>query len=216
MRIILEGHSEGTISVVGTAHNGKEAVALAADTGPDVILMDIRMPVMDGVEATRLIHESHPEIRIMILTTFDDDDLVFSALKNGASGYVLKNIEPEDLVASVRAIQQGTLQMSPAIGEKLLKQALDGMRRQRLEDAEYHGRINYMTSIIPSLTRREAEVLDLVVRDLDNAEIAEELGIAQQTVRNYVSIIYGKIGVADRNHAKRLVRRLLADGSQTG
>ncbi len=216
MRIILEGSAEPRIKVVGIAGNGEEAIRMAGSCRPQVILMDVRMPVVDGVEATRAIHARYPEIRIMILTTFDDDDYVLNALNNGASGYVLKNLEPADLIASVKAVCQGTLQMSPAVGEKLLRQALEGQRQRQQTDEKYHGRINYMMSLLPSLTRREAEVLDLVLQDLDNMEIGDRLGIAPQTVRNYVSLVYGKIGVADRNHAKRLVRDLFTRDNHAG
>ena len=116
MKIVLEGHARGEMEVVGIAYDGAEAVKLVDESGADVVLMDVRMPIMDGVEATRRIHADHPEVRIMILTTFDDDDEVHDALAAGAAGYVLKEIQPEDLVVAVKAVCSGSYLISPSVG----------------------------------------------------------------------------------------------------
>jgi DNA-binding NarL/FixJ family response regulator len=213
MKIILEESKSFPIEVVGLAPDGKEALRMSSLYSPHVVLMDVRMPVMDGVEATRHIHAKHPGIKIMILTTFDDDDYVFKAMENGASGYILKNMQPEDLISSIKAVYTGTFQMSPAIGEKLVKHALEGQNQLRKKDAEDHAQLNYLAALLPAMTRREIEVLFYILMDLDNHEIAERLSIAPQTIRNYVSIIYGKLGVVDRNHAKRVIRERASQDS---
>ena len=176
---------------------------------PDVILMDVRMPVMDGTEATRRIHRAHPEIKILVLTTFDDDDYVFNALDAGAIGYVLKNVKPDQLVTAIRAVHAGDYFVSPAVGYKLVQRAQEGVQMGRREAAQFQGELNFIQSKFESLTRREAEILHLLLRDFDNREIAERLFIAEQTVRNHVSVIYTKLGVGDRTHAKRAAKAAL-------
>jgi DNA-binding NarL/FixJ family response regulator len=200
MKIVLEGYGDRDIEVVGIAYDGAEAVALVHATRPDVVLMDVRMPVMDGVEATRLIHEALPLVRIMILTTFDDDEYVRDALSHGAVGYVLKEIQPNELVAAVKAVAAGSYLISPSVGIRLASKAA--------RDAGSPPR-ELLNETFPGLSRREAEVLDLMLRSYDNHEIAGALGIAEQTVKNYTSTLYAKLGVADRLHAIRLVRRRL-------
>ena len=129
LQIILKGHGSDEISVVGIAANGREALERVAALEPDVVLMDVRMPVMDGVEATRLIHERHPGIKILILTTFDDDQYVSDALGSGAQGYVLKNVKPDDLVTSIKAVHSGNLYVSSDVGTRLIRHAQAGMQR---------------------------------------------------------------------------------------
>ncbi len=208
VRIILEAHGSGEIEVVGIAADGRQAVDMVERDPPDLVLMDVRMPVMDGVEATRLIHERHPEVRILILTTFDDDDYVHTALGGGAVGYLLKNLQPDELVSAVRAAYRGTFLVSPAVGRKLVRQAHEGASRAGQSDAHYHGELNFLRAHFRTLSKREAEVLSLILQDLDNREIAERLGIAEQTVKNYTSIVYEKLDVTDRIHAIRLVKEL--------
>jgi DNA-binding NarL/FixJ family response regulator len=211
MEIILRGYGTGEISVVDISANGQEAVAKVERARPDVILMDVRMPVMDGVEATRIIHDRFPEIKILILTTFDDDQYVYDALKNGAIGYVLKNVKPDDLVASIRTVYAGNLTVSSAIGYRLVQRASEGALLSGQRQMEYQGDINFLLRHFDSLRSREAEILNLIMMDLDNRQIAEHLFIAEQTVRNYISSIYTKMGVDDRAHAKQRVKEVLLE-----
>jgi DNA-binding NarL/FixJ family response regulator len=207
--IILKGYGAEDIAVVDISTNGAEAVRKVAKAAPDVILMDVRMPVMDGVEATRIIHEKHPGIKILILTTFDDDQYVYNALNNGAIGYVLKNVNPEELVSAIKTVYAGNLTVSSAIGYRLVKNAAAGVRMDAQRNVEYQGDLNFLLRHFENLRSREAEILNLIMADYDNRQIAETLFLAEQTVRNYISVIYTKIGVSDRAHAKQKVKELL-------
>jgi DNA-binding NarL/FixJ family response regulator len=202
LKIVLEGYGNGEIEVTGVAYNGQEAVDLVEKTMPDLVLMDVRMPVMDGVEATRLIHNRYAQTKIMILTTFDDDDYVQHALANGAVAYVLKEIRPEELITAVKAVHSGSYLISPSVGSKLVNK----IGSDTTERSKYEKQILELKKYFPSLSHREAEVLYLITQSYDNHEIAEELFIAEQTVKNYVSVIYTKLGVSDRVHAVRLVK----------
>jgi DNA-binding NarL/FixJ family response regulator len=186
------------ISVVGIAHNGMEAVKLVEKYKPQIVLMDVRMPILDGVEATRVIHEKFPEVYVIMLTTFDDDTYVKKALSYGAVGYLLKDIAPSELIASLRAIKKGPVLISPSVAAKLLDHAYGGGFHKNDSDRE---------TFLKSLSRREREILDLMAQGYDNREIASELTIAEQTVKNHVSIIYDKLGVRDRVQAIQYVIR---------
>ena len=170
--------------MVATAENGEQAVQLALEHNPDLILMDIRMPVMDGVEATRRIHEAAPDIYILVLTTFDDDDYVHDALSYGAVGYLLKNIPSKMLLESIRAVMSGTILLSPDIVSHLVKPPAK-------KDAE-------RPFPVEKLSHREREVLFLMSRGYDNSAIAERLYLSEQTVKNHICHIYGKLGVNER------------------
>jgi DNA-binding NarL/FixJ family response regulator len=207
--IILKGGDDGEITVVDTCSNGEEAVRRVERANPDVILMDVRMPVMDGVEATRIIHARFPEIKILILTTFDDDQYVYDALSNGAIGYVLKNVKPDELISSIKTVYAGNLTVSSAIGYRLVQNASEGAKRNAFRQAEYQGDINFLRRHFDNLRSREAEILNLIMMDYDNRQIAEQLFIAEQTARNYISVIYAKIGANDRSHARQKVKELL-------
>jgi DNA-binding NarL/FixJ family response regulator len=196
LRVVLEGHGKD-IEVVGVAYDGQEAVDLVPAARPDIILMDVRMPRLDGVSATREICRRFPGTRVVMLTTFDDDEYVRDALANGAVGYILKNIRPEELVSVIMAVHSGALLPSPAA---------PGLGRAASGGGVRAAEVNFLLSRFADLSRREAQVLALVAENLDNHEIAEKLGIGEQTVRNYVSRIYTKLGVADRLHAIQLVR----------
>lgn len=193
LKCVLEERAED-VSVVGVARDGHEAVHLAMKLQPDVILMDVRMPRLDGVEATRRIHELYPRIKIVMLTTFDDDDYVEVALKLGAIGYLLKNIPPDELIRSLRAVRSGVTQISPEIVAKLVTRT-DGGRD--LEPA----------SALESLTRREREILELLLDAWENREIAEHLGLSDQTVKNHVHSLYEKLGVSNRVQLIKVLRR---------
>ena len=158
IEIILRTYGKTGIAVAGIAENGSQAVRMAERLRPDVILMDVRMPVMDGTEATRRIHRAHPEIKILVLTTFDDDDYVFNALDAGAIGYVVKNVKPDQLVTAIRAVHAGDYFVSPAVGYKLVQRAREGARMGPGDPTQYHGELNFIQSKFERLTRREAEI----------------------------------------------------------
>ena len=170
------------IEVVGQAAHGQEAIALAASTNPDVILMDIRMPTLDGVHATREISKRHPNVKVVMLTTFDDDEYIADALLAGAMGYLLKNLPPQQIIAAVKGVVNGVAQFSAAITPKL------------------HGPSRKIASL-DSLTERECEVLALLGRGKSNREIATTLNITEGTVKNYVSKILQTLNLRDRTQA---------------
>ena len=202
LKTVLELRGQD-IEVVGLAYNGIEAVAAAERLNPDVILMDVRMPKMDGVEATKIIHSRMPRIRIMMLTTFDDDAYVHDALEGGAVGYLLKNMPSEDLLHSLRAVNRGTLQLSPAVADQLVKPR-DGKDRKPTEAEDPPGEDRCYP--IEILSRREREVLYLMSRGYDNVQIASRLFIAEQTVKNHISRIYNKLQIHDRMSVMKAAR----------
>ncbi|MFH1634491.1 MAG: response regulator transcription factor [Chloroflexota bacterium] len=177
------------LRVVGQAANGREALALVAEQSPDVVLMDVRMPGMNGVTATREISLHYPDTRVIVLTTFDNDEYVFESLKAGASGYLLKNADPDYLAAAIRAVHGGDSILDPAVTDKVIRRAT----RPGTEPA-----------LTGRLTPREREVLRLMAAGDSNAEIAEHLCLAEGTVKNYVSHVLGKLGARDRAGAVRL------------
>lgn len=191
------------IEVVGLAYNGKEAVEAAERLGPDIILMDVRMPVMDGVQAASYIHGVLPDIRIMMLTTFDDDAYVHDALKGGAVGYLLKNMPSDDLISSIRAVNAGTMQISPSVAAQLVsgnrEERPPGPKREEPAGEE-------IVYNIDSLSRREREILYLMSRGYDNSHIAARLFLADQTVKNHISRIYNKLNIHDRMAAMKAAR----------
>lgn len=174
------------IEVVGEAGNGQEAVAQAETLYPDVILMDLAMPKMDGIEATRQIKASQPESRILVMTSFAADDKVFPAIKAGALGYLLKESAPEDLVQAIHQIHRGESSLHPTIARKVLQEITHSSDRPPTPDP---------------LTEREAEVLRLVAQGLSNQDIAKKLNISDPTVRTHVSNIMGKLHLATRIQA---------------
>lgn len=175
------------ISVVGIAMNGKEAVDLSIRHRPDVVLMDVRMPELDGVEAARMIIRELPRCKVIMLTTFDDDAYVRTAISHGASGYLLKDIPPEDLIASIRAVRTSTFLISPAAAHNL---AAPDYPAAPLSEGQ--------ASPAEDFTPRERQILNLLLANMDNAEMAEKLFLSERTVRNYVSTIYAKFGVHSR------------------
>jgi DNA-binding NarL/FixJ family response regulator len=190
-RMVLE--REPGISIVGEAENGIEAVRRTAELSPDVVLMDIRMPGMDGIEATRRITESGGRSRILVLTTFDLDEYVYAALQAGASGFLLKDARPDELLAGIRAVAFGDAVVAPALTRRLLHaftKALPGADRRAAEDPR-----------LSTLTERELEVLRAVATGLTNNEIAQDLHLSESTVKTHVSRALTKIGARDRVQA---------------
>lgn len=179
---------EKDFEVVGTAQDGAQAVELAMQMKPDLILMDLKMPGTNGVEATRSIHARRPEIKVLILTTYDDDEWLFDAIRAGASGYLLKDTPRHKLVEAIRGTLEGRSYLDPAVAGKLLHQVAGN---QKQPDSVLAGK----------LTEREREVLRLVARGFTNGDIAGQLHLSEGTVRNHVSAILDKLGVSDRTQA---------------
>jgi DNA-binding NarL/FixJ family response regulator len=175
--------------VVGEAENGEEAASLATELEPDVILLDIRMPVLDGIEATRRIVASGCPARILVLTTFDLDEYVYAAIRAGASGFLLKDVRPLDLVDAIRLVAAGNALLGPTVTQRLLEQ-FAGWEPAPPESAA-----------VGLLTDREQEILGLVARGRSNAEIAADLVVSETTVKTHVSSVLRKLGVRDRVQA---------------
>jgi DNA-binding NarL/FixJ family response regulator len=186
LRMVLE--SEPDLSVVAEASNGVEAVQIGRRERPDVVLMDVRMPEMDGIEATRRLLEAVPDTRVIVVTTFDIDDYVYGALRAGASGFLLKDAPPDDLIAAIRVVARGDALIAPSVTKRLIAEFAD-----RREEQPVHG--------LDDLTERETEVLALIARGMSNAEIAEELFVSETTVKTHVSHILTKLDLRDRVQA---------------
>lgn len=200
LRTVLETRAED-MAVIGVAYDGAQAVELVGECQPDVVLMDVRMPVMNGVESTKLIKEQYPDIKVLMLTTFDDDQYVVEALRLGAVGYLLKDMPPAELISAVRAVHEGGVLISPKVATKLVEKLMNPAEKGK--DAT--GPTVNSNSWTNELSDREKKILQLMAQGLDNKEIAKTLYIAEQTVKNHVSIIYSKLGVRDRVQASRLV-----------
>ncbi len=186
------------IEVVGTAANGQEAVQLARATGPDVVLMDLVMPVMDGVEGTRRLMAELPATQVVVLTSFSDQERILAALDAGAIGYLLKDVDPAELIAGVRAAARGESPLDPKAARSLLSS-----RAARTETRGERGRVE--------LTPRETEVLALLRQGLANKQIARSLGISQATVKAHLTSVFQRIGVTDRVQAAVWAERQAAD-----
>ena len=183
-------NAQPDIDVVGEAVNGREAIAHAADLRPDVILMDVRMPVLDGLQATREITRMPDAPKVLVLTTFDLDDYVYEALRSGASGFLLKDASARELADAVRLVAAGDALLAPGVTRRLIAEFA------RMGAPRTPGRAQ-----LDGLTERESEVMALVARGLSNAEIAERLVVADQTVKTHVSRILMKLGLRDRTQA---------------
>lgn len=199
LKTVLETRTDD-LQVVGVANDGKRAVEVVAETSPDIVLMDVRMPLMNGVESTKLIKERFPDMRVLMLTTFDDDQYVVEALRLGAVGYLLKNMPPAELISAIRAVYEGGVLISPQVANKLV-----GLITNPQSKAEELHENDTVRSLVNQLSSREKEILQLMAEGLDNKEIAGKLFIAEQTVKNYVSVIYSKLEVRDRVQASRMV-----------
>lgn len=173
--------------VVGEAAAGEEAVARAAALSPDIVLMDIQMPDMNGIEATRRITQASGAVRIIVLTMFEDDDSVFAAMRAGARGYILKEASQAEMLRAIRAVASGEALFGPAIADRLLN--------------FFAARPSTPPVPFPDLTNSDREILDLIAGGHDNADIADRLFLSPKTIRNHVSIIFSKLQVADRAQA---------------
>jgi len=185
-RMILS--AEPGIEVVGEAEDGAEAVALSGELRPDVVLMDVRMPRMNGLEATREIVRDEASPRVLVLTTFDLDEYVYGALQAGASGFLLKDAPEDQLVAAIRVVSEGGSLFAPSVTRRLI------------ESFAGHGQVEPPAGL-DELTAREAEVLKLIARGLSNAEIAETLVVSEHTVKSHVAHVLMKLGLRDRVQA---------------
>lgn len=196
MRILLE--LEPDLKVVGEAANGVEALARYAELRPDVVLMDVKMPEMDGVAATRQLLISHPEAKVVILTTFDDDEYVFEGIRAGALGYLLKALSGQELADAIRTVAGGGALIEPSVARKVM--------------AEFartsHPSAQTAEKLIEPLSEREIDVLRLLVKGLSNREIAGQLFLAEGTVKNYVSTALQKLNVRDRTQAALRAKEL--------
>lgn len=186
------------IDVVGEACNGQEAIAFAAELQPDVVLMDVRMPICDGVIATHEIHQRYPWIRIVVLTTFDDDEYIWQSLQSGAIGYLLKRTPADQVVSTIRSAYLGYSQLSPTIASKVFNQ---------LSSKQFSSEVIEQSQ----LSKRELEVLRLIGQGKNNQEIAEMLHLSDGTVRNYVTRILSQLNLRDRVQAVLWAQQHLID-----
>ena len=178
---------DGTIHVVGQAGTGREAVAAGRRLRPDVVLMDVRMPDMDGITATRQLTAAVPDTKVLILTTFEEDDYVFGALRSGASGFLLKRTRPEELIAAVHTVAEGESLLSPSVTRRVI----DRLAQQPVPELA-------AIELLGELTPREREVLDLIARGLSNREIAAALAVEESTIRTHVKRVLAKLRLRDR------------------
>lgn len=186
LRVMFE--SEPDLELVGEAATGLEAVALASRLKPDVALMDIKMPDLDGIEATRRVMAESPTTRVLIVTMFEDDDSVLTAMRAGARGYVVKGMRSADAIRAIRAVAEGEAIFSPAIAGRLISMLSEASPAARL-------------GVFPELTERERQTLELIAQGHKNSVIAERLHLSPKTVRNYVTSIFDKLQLADRSQA---------------
>jgi DNA-binding NarL/FixJ family response regulator len=197
LETLLSVHKD--ITVVGQASNGQEALEVVATVRPDVVLMDVRMPILNGVGATRRLKKALPQCRVIVLTTFDDDEYVFDALRAGAVGYLLKDVASAQLVEAIRATARGESILQPSVAAKVITEFT--RVSSMVPPAQ-------MEPLIEPLSERESEILALIATGASNKEIADQLFIAEGTVKNHVTHILGKLGVRDRTQAALKAREL--------
>lgn len=183
-------HNKAGIQIIGTAENGKQVTKLIKKLLPDVILMDIRMPEMDGVQCIEIIKDAFPEIKIIVLTTFDDDEYVFNALKNGASGYLLKGISVKELVEAIKIVYGGGALINPNIAVKVFKFF------SQMANADYI--VNVAKGAVTDLSKNELRIIQFIGMGMSNKEITEKLKFSEGTIRNYISSILSKLNLRDR------------------
>ncbi len=195
MQFILR--SAAGMTVVGIAHDGAEAVELVEKLKPDVVLMDLRMPIMNGIQATRLIRQQFPDTKVLVLTTYDDDEWVFDAIRSGASGYLLKDSPREQIINAIKGTANGMTHIDPKVAGKLFNFVSQPGSTSTTMD----------TTIAADLSQREKGILALIADGLSNADIAERLHLSKGTVQNYVSSIFVKMDVTDRTQAAIIALR---------
>jgi DNA-binding NarL/FixJ family response regulator len=195
LRNVLDSHED--LHVVGEAGDGNEAVELAQVLGPDVVLMDVSMPTVNGLQATRKLKAMRPEIAVVVLTAYDDEEQVYHAIRAGASAYYAKDVSPERLVDVIRSVMLGQYVVAGVILDE------DGLSQWLLAEAKRFGGgiLDDETQFLSPLSAREMEILELIIQGMSNKEIAYHLGISHQTVKNHITTILGKLGVADRTQA---------------
>ena len=193
MNLILR--SASGLEVVGIAHHGAEAVELVAVHHPDVVLMDLRMPILNGIQATSQIRQHFPETKVLVLTTYDDDEWVFDAIRAGASGYLLKDAPREQIIAAIRGTAAGATHIDPKVAGKLFNYIVQPNSTP------------VDSSITAQLSEREIEILRLIATGISNTEIADRLFLSKGTVQNYVSNIFVKLDVTDRTQAAIIALR---------
>lgn len=193
-------NTDPLIEVVGQASNGEDALAMVESILPDLVLMDVRMPIMNGVECTRIIKERFPDIRVIILTTFDDDNYIIDALSYGASGYLLKDMDGASLIRAVKDAALGNLLLPGAIANKLASR----LSQQSEADREEIPNDN----LLDQLTDRELEIVKRMLQGDSSKQIAEALFLTQGTVKNYITSIYSKVGTSDRVKALLILQKL--------
>jgi DNA-binding NarL/FixJ family response regulator len=198
--------SDATIEVVGEAGDGRAALKCVRELGPEIVLMDVRMPDVDGISATREVLATHPDVKVVILTTFEEDDYIFGALSAGASGFLLKRTSPEELIAGLHTVAAGDSLLSPPVTRRVIER----MAREPAAEASSSERLDV-------LTPREREVLELVARGLSNGEIAREFVIEESTVKTHMKRILMKLQLRDRVQAVIFAyeSRLVWPGSKT-
>ncbi|HKM07936.1 MAG TPA: response regulator transcription factor [Sphaerochaeta sp.] len=200
LKMSLQGYVDDLI-VVGIAKTGQASITMALELQPEVILMDVHLPDMNGVLATKRILEQNPTIKIIMLSTYDEDEFVREALRVGACGYLLKDISPTELIAAIRAIHTGLVQISPKVAAKLINTMYNGTSPKIPEVADQF-------EWFDTLTDREKEMFGLIATGFDNQQIADKLNLAEQTVRNNISMIYSKLEVKDRFEIIRLANKI--------
>ncbi len=201
LRLVIDSRSND-LEVVGVANDGMSAIEMAETLQPDLVVLDVRMPVMDGVETIKVLKKQNPSLRVLMLTTFDDDEQVTEALTLGAVGYLLKDMSPTDLMNAMRTATEDNVQLSASVIQKLLDQKSQNMLSSSSQDE------HKVHETIGRLTPREEDILHLIADGFNNKEIAEKLKIAVQTVKNRVSEMYFKFDVHDRLQLMRKAKNL--------
>ncbi|NBK25673.1 MAG: response regulator transcription factor [Spirochaetia bacterium] len=200
LKMSLESYVDD-FTIIGIAKNGTDAVTMALTEKPDVVLMDVHLPDINGVEATKRILEQDKTIKVIMLSTYDEDEYVRESLRVGSCGYLLKDISPTELIAAIRALQSGLVQISPKIASKLINTMYNGTSPKIPE-------VTNRFEWFETLTDREKEIFGLIATGFDNHQIADKLQLAEQTVRNNISTIYSKLEVKDRFEIIRLANTI--------